>query len=188
MGRTEHEIIKSVWAEIEKATGGILNLSLIVSSSMSSQWLKPMAPSLTFVLCHVTRLISASRLKQETQIMKQNLWMFGSAAHLHTWPTFTFSLAAAYLEFRDTLVKCISRPPKQKICWEKLRTPANFRRLRWLLSSDWTAGCDLHQRNTNKPHLTSEWTWQLRRKNFNHTFYKEMDQSTTCCIVCCIVY
>lgn len=85
MGRTEHEIIKSVWAEIEKATGGILNLSLIVSSSMSSQWLKPMAPSLTFVLCHVTRVdlsqpFETRNTNNETESV--DVWLRRSPPHM----------------------------------------------------------------------------------------------------------
>ncbi len=140
------------------------------------QWLTLMAPSLTFALCHVPRvdlwaprpdvpLTSARWLFETRNTNNETPSENVCSAHLHIWPTFTFSLAAAYLRLRNTRLKCKSRPTKQKICWEELRTPADFRRLRWLLSSDWTAGCDLHLKTQTNlwTHLSEYDRWRRKK-------------------------
>lgn len=69
--------------------------------------------------------------RQEIQIMKPTLTALG----FYIWPTFTFSLALAYLR----LGKCmrgIGSQPNKEMCWEKLRPPANcdWRTNRWVLN------------------------------------------------------
>lgn len=90
-------------------------------------------------------LLETLRRKQETQTLKLNPRAFGS----------TTSDLLLHRSAVQTLKRTrgVDGRADERLCWEKLRTPADFQT--WLLSSDWTAGRDLHHRNV----------CQLERKN-----------------------
>lgn len=128
---------------------------------------KRLRPHWPLLVCHVTSIdltwqlppdldqLTVWKAPEETrnpnsETESENVWP------LHVWPTFTFSLAAAYLLLRNTPAKRTrsSEHRQNKRCAER-----SFVHLRtsWLPSSDWTAGCDPPPKETQSLNWTDLW-------------------------------